>query len=82
MLIPSGGFSSKGETEGVAVSARDYHRIMELFELEGTLKGHLVHPPCNEWGHPQLHQALRAPSGLILNVSRNRASTTSLGNVF
>jgi len=35
-------------------------RIIEWFELEGTLKGHLVQPPCNEQGHPQLHQVLRA----------------------
>jgi len=29
---------------------------MELFEWEGTLKGHLVQFPCNEWGLQQLHQ--------------------------
>lgn len=27
-----------------------------LFELEGTL----VQPPCNAWGHQQLHQVLGA----------------------
>ena len=27
------------------------HRIIELFELEGTLKGHLVYLPCSEQGH-------------------------------
>jgi len=31
-------------------------RIIEWFELEGTLKGHLAQPPCNEQGHLQLHQ--------------------------
>lgn len=27
------------------------HRIIVLFELEETLKGHLVQLPCNEQGH-------------------------------
>jgi len=58
-----------------------YHRIKELFELEGPLEGHLVQLPCNEWGHPQLHQVLRAPSSLTLGVSGNGVSTTSLGNL-
>ena len=35
-------------------------RIIQSFELEGTLTGHLVQLPCNEQGHPQLHQVLRA----------------------
>jgi len=26
------------------------HRIIEYFGLEGTFKGHLVHPPRNEQG--------------------------------
>ena len=34
--------------------------IVELFELEGTLKGHLIQLPCNEQGHLQLDQVLRA----------------------
>ena len=38
------------------------HRIIKSFELEGTLKGHLVEPSCNAQGHPQLHQVLRTPS--------------------
>ena len=37
-------------------------KIMESFELERTFRGHLVQLPCNEQGHPQLHQVLRAPS--------------------
>jgi len=37
------------------------HRIIESFELEGTLQGHLVQLPCTEQGHLQLHQVLRAP---------------------
>ena len=36
-------------------------RITESFELEGTVKGHLVQPPCTEQGHPQLHRVLRDP---------------------
>ena len=42
---------------------------MELFELEGTFKGHRVQLPCSEQGHLQLHQVLRAPSSLTLSVS-------------
>ena len=38
------------------ICASWFHRIMEPFELEGTFKGHLVQLPCNEQGHPQLHQ--------------------------
>ena len=52
-----------------------------FFELEGTLKGHVVQVPCNEQGHPQLHQVLRAPSSLTLGICRDRESTTSLGNL-
>jgi len=43
--------------------------VIESFELEGTLKGHLVQLPYSEQGHPQLNQVFRAPSSLILNVS-------------
>ena len=56
-------------------------RIIKSSELEGTLKGHLVQPPCSEHGHPQVDQVLRAPSSLTLGVSRDGASTTSLGNL-
>ena len=45
------------------------YRIIELFELEGMLNGYLVQLPCNEQGHLQFHQVLRAPSSLILSVS-------------
>ena len=54
--------------------------ITEWLEMEGTLKGHLVHLPCTEQGRLQCHQVLRAPSSLTLNVSRDEASTNSLGN--
>ena len=58
------------------------HTISELFELEGTFKGHLVQLPCTEQGHPELDLVLQAPSSLILSVYRDGASTTSLGNLF
>ena len=49
-----------------------YHRIKELFELEGTLEGHLVQLPCNEWGHPQLHRELRASHRLVVQPYSSR----------
>ena len=33
---------------------------MDLFELEGTFKGHVVQPPCNEQRHLQLHQCAQS----------------------
>ena len=36
------------------------HRILELFQSEGTSKGHRPNP-CSSQGHPQLHQVLRSP---------------------
>jgi len=56
-------------------------KSQEKFELEGMLKGHLVQIPCSEHGPPQLHQVLRAPSSLTLGVSRDGATTTSLGKI-
>jgi len=47
---------------------------MDSFELEGTLRCHLVQLPCNEQGRLQLSQGLRALSGLTLNVPRDGAS--------
>ena len=41
----------------------------------------VIQLPCSKQGHLQLHQVLRALSSLTLNVSRDRASTTSLGNL-
>jgi len=58
------------------------NRIIEFYELKGTIKGHLVQLPCNEQGHLQLHQVLKALSSLTFSVSRDGASTTSLGNLF
>ena len=53
------------------------HRIIQLFELEGTFNGHLVQRPCSKQGHPQLrlgaqssihHAELRTPLSLVLLV--------------
>ena len=56
--------------------------FIESFELEGTPNGHLVQLSCADQGHLQLDQVLRALSSLVLSVSGDRASTTSLGNLF
>lgn len=39
---------------------------VETFELERTLKGHIVQVLCNEQGHLQIIQVLRAPFSLAL----------------
>jgi len=36
-------------------------RIIECFGLEGTFKGHLIQPLCNEQGHLQLDQVAQSP---------------------
>jgi len=56
-------------------------RAAEITEyLEGTFQGHPVQPPCTEQGIFNQIRLLRAPSNLTLNVSRDGASTTSMGN--
>ena len=35
--------------------------IDSYFGLEGTFKGHLVQPSCNEQGHLQLDQVAQSP---------------------
>jgi len=57
------------------------HRIIEYMGMEGTFKGPLVEPLCNEQGHLQLVEVVQSLSNLISNVSRVGASTTSLGNL-
>jgi len=37
------------------------HRTIELFELEGTFKGHLVQLPCNEQGTPPAPPGAQSP---------------------
>lgn len=55
------------------------NRITESFELEGTFKSQI---PCTEQRYAQLYQELTTWSSLALHVSRDKASTTSLGNPF
>jgi len=50
--------------------------------LEGTSEGHPVQLPCNELGHHSYIRLPRAWSGLAFKVSRDEASTTSLGNLY
>jgi len=49
--------------------------------MKRTFKGHLVQLLCNECTHLQPHQVLRALFSMTLNVSRDEALTTSLGNL-
>jgi len=56
-------------------------RFTEWFGLEGTFKGHLVQPSAISRDIFNWIRLLRALSSLTLNVSRDGASTTSLGNL-
>ena len=58
-----------------------FRRINEIFELEETLKGHLVQLPATSRDAYSYIRLLRAPSSLTLVVSRERTSTISLGNL-
>ncbi|XP_052538222.1 uncharacterized protein LOC128080241 [Tympanuchus pallidicinctus] len=51
---------------------RTCRRIIESFELEEALKGHLAQLPYNKQEHLQLHQVLAASSSLNLSASRSR----------
>jgi len=57
------------------------HRNKELFKQEETFKDTLVHLPCNEQGHLQIDEVAQSPVQPDF-VSRDRASITSLGNLF
>jgi len=46
--------------------------MIELFQLEGTLKGNLVQLPCNKQGYPQLHQAAIAKYQSVSECSEPR----------
>ena len=57
--------------------------IIQPFELEWILKGHLVQLPCNAQRHLQLHQGAQSPiQPKFEHISRNGVFTTSLGNLF
>ena len=47
--------------EKQVVSKEKESIIIESFGLEGTFKGHLVQPPCNEQAHLQLDQVAQSP---------------------
>jgi len=38
-----------------------YRIIESQFGSEVTFKGHLVQPPCSEWGHLPVDQAAQSP---------------------
>lgn len=57
-----------------------FHTIIKSFRLEWTFKGHPTQLPCNEQGHLQFDQMLRAPSSRTSSVSRDKESSTSLNN--
>jgi len=68
---------------GTAAQERsEKHNITECFGLEGTFRGHLAHPLAASKDIFNQTRLLRAPSNLALNVSRDGASTTSLGSLF
>lgn len=55
--------------------------VMESFELEGTLRCHLVQLPCNEYRH--LHALLlplfdKGNSSLVINLSAGRGVSAQL----
>lgn len=54
-----------------------WSRITGWLRLEGTTGGHLVHPPLLKQG-----TLLRTVSRWLLDISRERDSATSLGNLF
>ena len=62
------------------VTESQNHRITECQGLEGTSVDQLVQPSCqSRVTYSRLH---RTVSRLVLNISREGESTTSLGNLF
>lgn len=52
--------------------------IIKLFELEGTLEGHLAQSPCKEQGEP--HPASQCPQGLGIHYLSDQLTTLILKN--
>jgi len=77
-FVPS--FPSFGKTND-SYLYRNSHRITECFGLGGTFRGHPAQPPAVSRDIFNWVRLLRAPSNLAWNVSRDGASTTSLGNL-
>ena len=69
------------EGDKVCSVALILHRMIESFELEGTVKGYLVQLPSNEQGHLQLNQVAQSPIQPDLECLQGRRSTTSLGRM-
>ena len=63
------------------ITVQLWHCFIESLELGGTFKGYLQ-LPCNEQGHHSYISLPRSLSNLALKVSRDRASTTPLDNLF
>lgn len=57
-----------------------FHRITGRLKLEGASGGHLARPSCS--GRDTLSRLSRTTSRLLLNISKERNSTTSLGSLF
>ena len=54
--------------------------MIEWFESEGIFKAQLSQTPCNEQGHPQLHQCSQ-PLQTDLGCLQGWGTTTFLGNL-
>lgn len=59
-----------------------FHRTIEWFEMERTLRGHLAQLPYSEQGAPLAPSGAQSPYSLGLSVSSDGAGTTSLCSVF
>jgi len=57
-----------------------YHRITERSGWEGPFRGHPAQPPAGSRDSFHRIGVLKAPSSLALDVSRDGASTASLGS--